>query len=360
MQEADYLKGRGAQTNPHNHFLKNELEIDVDDILEEEEKLEILHQKKSTNYIFVSPKSIINWVKSPDIPGLYSMNPYQGCEHGCTYCYARNTHEYWGYSAGKDFEQNILIKKDAPKLLRECFEKPDWCASPIMLSGNTDCYQPAERKFEITRELLKVCLEFRHPVSIITKNELIARDIDLLEQLAAQHLVSITMSLTTLNENLKRVMEPRTSSAKNVLKTIKILSEKNIPVNINVAPIIPSINDHEIFDIAKTVANAGASSIHYIVVRLNDRVEVIFKDWLMKNFPDRFEKCIHQIENIHGGAVSDKRSFVRMRGEGNWAAIINKQFKLAEQKYFQGKSFPKLNCDAFVNSSRRQTKLFAD
>ncbi|MFM2048469.1 MAG: hypothetical protein RI955_1017, partial [Bacteroidota bacterium] len=202
-----YLKGRGAQINPHNHFNKQEMIVDVNDIMDEEEQLEILQQKQSTKYIEVFPKSIINWVKSPDIPGLYSMNPYQGCEHGCTYCYARPTHEYWGYSAGKDFEQNILIKKNAPQLLRACFEKPDWQPSPIMLSGNTDCYQPAERKFEITRELLKVCLEFQHPVSIITKNALIARDADVLEQLAALGLVHVTFSLSTLDEDLKRIME---------------------------------------------------------------------------------------------------------------------------------------------------------
>ncbi len=353
-----YLKGRGAQINPHNRFNQQEMVVDVNDILDEEEQLEILQQKQNTKYIEVFPKSIINWVKSPDIPGLYSMNPYQGCEHGCTYCYARPTHEYRGYSAGKEFEQNILIKKNAPQLLRECFEKPNWQSSSIMLSGNTDCYQPAEKKFQITRELLKVCLAFRHPVSIITKNALIARDADVLEQLAALDLVHVTFSLSTLNEDLKRVMEPRTSTAKNVLKTIQLLSEKKIPINVNVAPIIPSINDSEIFDLAKAVSAAGALSIHYIVVRLNDQVEFIFKDWLERNFPDRYQKCIHQIESVHGGSVSDKRTFVRMKGEGNWAEIINKQFKLSQKKYFADKNFPSLDTSIFINDSRRQGKLF--
>ncbi len=358
MKNEDYLKGRGAQINPHNHFSKNELQIDVQDILDEEEKLQIISEKKSTKYIEVFPKTIINEVKSLDIPVEYSMNPYQGCEHGCTYCYARNTHEYWGYSAGKDFEQNILYKKNAAQLLQQAFEKPNWKPSPIMLSGNTDCYQPLERKLKLTREILKTCLAYRHPVGIITKNALVARDIDLLEELAKLQLVWVTMSLTTLNEDLKRVMEPRTSSVKNVLHTIQLLSEKNIPVNVNMAPIIPAINDHEIFDVAKSASEAGSRSIHFIVVRLNDRVEIIFSDWLRKNFSDRAEKCLHQIQSIHGGNVQDKRTFKRMSGEGIWAEIIHKQFKLAQKKYFSNKILPNFNCEIFTNAARKQTKMF--
>ncbi|HLP52712.1 MAG TPA: radical SAM protein, partial [Chitinophagales bacterium] len=265
-----YVKGRGSQLNPANRFLKNsEKQVYVDDLATQEEREQLLTENPKTKYIDVFPKTIMNKVDSPDLGMAWSMNPYQGCEHGCIYCYARGTHEYWGYSAGAEFEQNILIKKNAPQLLHDALIGRKWVADTIMLSGNTDCYQPAERKFGITRQLLEVFLKFKHPVGIITKNSLIERDIDILAQLAALNLVSVTLSLTTLDEKLKRVMEPRTSSAHSVLRTISKLTTVGVPVNVNVAPIVPGLNDDGIFDTVKAVADAGALSAGFIVVRLN-------------------------------------------------------------------------------------------
>jgi len=229
---AVYIKGRGSQLNPANRFLKSSNEIYVEDLPTQEEREELLKENPKTKYIEVFPKTILNKVDSPDIGLTWSMNPYQGCEHGCIYCYARNTHEYWGYSSGMDFEQNIMIKKNAPELLRKTLEHKNWEAASIMLAGNTDIYQPAERKFQITRELLTVFLDLQHPVSMITKNSLIERDLDILTELAKDNLVFVTMSLTTLDEHLKRIMEPRTSSANSVLRTIKRLTEAGIPVNV--------------------------------------------------------------------------------------------------------------------------------
>jgi len=339
-----YIKGRGSQLNPANRFLKNsEREIYVDDLPTQEEREELLTENPKTKYIEVFPKTILNKVDSPDLGMGWSMNPYQGCEHGCIYCYARGTHEYWGYSAGAEFEQNILVKKNAPELLEKALMSKKWKASAIMLSGNTDCYQPAERKLRITRELLKVFLKFKHPVGIITKNSLVERDIDILTELAAQRLVSVTMSLTTLDEKLKRVMEPRTSSAFSVLRTISKLSNAGIPVNVNVAPVIPSINDEGVFDVLKTAAEAGASRASYIVVRLNGHNGKLFEDWVTRNFPDRVNKVLNQIKTMHGGNLNDSTYGRRMKGEGKFAELIRMQFALAKQKFMSGKEWPAID-----------------
>lgn len=344
-----YIKGRGSQLNPANRFLKNsERQIYVDDLPTNEEREELLTENPKTKYIEVFPKTILNKVESPDLGLGWSMNPYQGCEHGCIYCYARGTHEYWGYSAGAEFEQNILIKKSAPELLEKIFLKKNWQAEPVMLSGNTDCYQPAERKFGITRELLQVFLKFKHPVGIITKNSLIERDLDLLTQLAPQRLVSVTMSLTTLDEKLKRVMEPRTSSVFSVLRTITKLTQAGVPVHVNVAPVIPSINDEGIFDVVKAIADAGALNASYIVVRLNGHNGNIFEDWVNRNFPDRANKVLHQIKTMHGGHLNDSQYGRRMKGEGKFAEIIKLQFALAKRKFLHERKMPSLDSSLYA------------
>ena len=351
--------------NPANRFLKSSNEVYVEDLATQEEREELLKDNPRTKYIEVFPKTILNKVDSPDIGLTWSMNPYQGCEHGCIYCYARNTHEYWGYSSGMDFEQNILIKKSAPELLRKAFESKKWEASSIMLAGNTDIYQPAERKFQITRELLKVFLEFQHPVSMITKNSLIERDLDILTELAKNNLVYVTISLTTLDEHLKRVMEPRTASVHSALRTIQRLSEAGIPINVNVAPIIPGINDEEIFDVVKAVADAGAISAGYIVVRLNGHNDVLFEDWVKKNFPDRANKVLNQIKSMHGGKLNDSNYGRRMKGEGKFAELIRNQFILARRKFLNGRTMPPLNYTFFEDRRKylsekeeKQLKLF--
>jgi DNA repair photolyase len=329
-----YIRGRGAQSNPSNRFIKNTIDTDLNDLPTEEEREEALMHNPKTKFMEVFPKTLVNKVDSPDLKGMYSLNAYQGCEHGCIYCYARNSHEYWDYSAGQDFEQNILVKKTAPSLLRQYLSNPKWTGEPMFMSGNTDCYQPGERQFRITRQLLEIFYEYRHPIGIITKNAMIERDIDILSKLAADHLVHVVLSITTLDEDLKRIMEPRTASARNILRTLRSLSEAGIPVSVNAAPMIPAINDTELFDIIKACAENGARSVNYIVVRLNGAVGGIFEDWVIKNFPDRANKVLNRIKAMHGGQVNDSQFGRRMRGEGEWAELLNKQYKVAMQKFF--------------------------
>lgn len=349
FQSDDYLKGRGAQINPPNPFdpivRDNALIIDED-------------ISSKTRYIETHPKTLLNKVESPDIGMTWSMNPYQGCEHGCVYCYARNTHTYWGYSAGLEFEQVILVKKEAPRLLREKLQSKSWEPLPIMLSGNTDCYQPIERKLEITRQLLELLWEFRHPVGVITKNALILRDADILEKMAQHDLVKVSISITGLDESLRQLIEPRTATYQKRLETVQALSDRGIPVNVMMAPIIPGLNEHEIFDVVEASANAGARAVHHTVVRLNGDVRAIFEDWLERNFPDRAAKVINKISSMHGGQTNDSRFHTRMRGEGQIAGIIGAQMKLAKKKFLAGRSMPDFNTELFSLYRDRQLKLF--
>jgi DNA repair photolyase len=301
---------------------------------------EPLLENPATQIFQENAKKILNRVDSPDLGFGYSMNPYQGCEHGCIYCYARNTHEYYGFSAGLDFESKIIVKRNAPQLLEKELMKPTWNAVPIMLSGNTDCYQPQEKKFEITRKMLKVLANYRHPVSIISKNSLVLRDLDLLQDLAADNLVHVYISITTLDEELRRAMEPRTASSIKRLKTVEALAKANVPVGIMNAPIIPGLNHHEIPEVLKAAADHGACNAGMTVVRLNGSIGPIFEDWLRKNFPDRFEKVWNQICSMHGGNVNDSNFGRRMRGEGNIADAIHQLFKASKKKCFADRSMP--------------------
>ena len=317
-----YLKGRGAQINTKNRFLKNERTREhiegIDDWTEANE---------ATQYIEQEAKSIVNKVDSPDVGMWYSMNPYQGCEHGCIYCYARNVHEYWGYSAGLDFERKIIVKKNAPELLRKFLMNPKWNCLPISLSGNTDCYQPAEQKYRITRKLLEVCNEFNQPVGLITKNAGMLRDKDILQKMASKKLVSILVSITSFDEDLRRVMEPRTTTGKQRIRLIKELSEAGVRMGVMLGPMIPGLNEQEMQRIMKSAAEAGATFSAYTFIRLNGAVKLLFHDWLYKNFADRADKVWHMIEASHDGKVNDSRFGVRMRGEGNIAQIVSQQYK---------------------------------
>lgn len=357
MKQKDFIKGRGAQQNTPNKFFQYSYET-RDDFLEfcriEGEDAD----NNKTQYIPIFPKTIVNKVTSPDVGMMHSMNPYQGCEHGCIYCYARNTHEFWGYSAGLDFERKILIKKDAPKLLEAKLKSKRWKASTIVLSGNTDCYQPAEKKFEITRACLKVFLKYRHPVGVITKNALILRDLDIIKELAKDQLVGVNVSVTSLSEKTRRILEPRTATIKKRLETIRILSENGIPVNAMLAPIIPGINSHEIMNLAKAVSDHGALSLAFTVVRLNGAIGQIFTDWIRKTLPDRSEKVLHQIEACHGGSLNDSRFGIRSRGEGKIATQIHDLVRLAKHMYFKDKVFPKLNHDLHLQFKDGQMRLF--
>ncbi|MDX1940250.1 MAG: PA0069 family radical SAM protein [Saprospiraceae bacterium] len=353
LESRTYLKGRGAQINTHNKF--HNLEYDKEPIPPEEweEGVQI-----KTEFIEVYPKTILNKVDSPDIGMGYSMNPYQGCEHGCIYCYARNSHTYWGYSAGLDFEQKILVKKDVPKILEATIKKPSWKAIPIMLAGNTDCYQPAERVYKITRQVLEILWKYRHPVSLITKNSLILRDLDLLKELNSCNLVHIAVSVTTLDEDLRQVLEPRTASIKSRLKTIQELAAHNIPVTAMLAPIIPGLNDHEILQLAEKTAEAGASSIGSTIVRLNGDIAEIFEDWIRKAMPDRADRVLNRIRDCHGGKLNDSRFGTRMRGEGNIAEIIHQQVALAKKLYFKDKERRPYNLTLHEEFKDGQLKLF--
>jgi DNA repair photolyase len=329
-EQDKYFKGRGSQFNPNNKFDKHQYVREYEEVLDEE-----LLQNEKTEIIYTYPKTFINKVDSPDLGLVYSMNPYQGCEHGCIYCYARNTHEYWGYSAGLDFERKIIVKQNVVEALEKQLSNKKWEVMPIMLSGNTDCYQPLERKMEITRKVLQVCLKFRHPVGLITKNALILRDLDILTELAKLNLVHVMVSITGTDEDMRQKLEPRTATYKNRFKVLEALSKNNIPCGVMVAPIIPGINNHEIPSVIEQAAKSGATSAGYTIVRLNGAIGPIFKDWLVKNFPDRADKVWNQISESHGGNVNDSRFGVRMRGEGKMAESIRQLFNLSRSRFMR-------------------------
>ncbi|MDE0470578.1 MAG: PA0069 family radical SAM protein [Ekhidna sp.] len=335
----EYLKGKGAQINVPNKFLTQELSTEDADGFDED----LIAESPKINVFYETPKKVISTNTSPDLAFGASINPYQGCEHGCVYCYARNSHEYWGFSAGLDFESKIIVKPDAPKILEQEFLKTTYQPKTIMLSGNTDCYQPLERKHKITRGLLTIFHKYQNPVGIITKNTLVTRDLDLLEELAKMNLVSVVFSMTTLNEDLRRILEPRTASALKKLKAIEQLAAKNIPVGIMNAPIIPGLNHHEIPSILKAASDAGAQFAGYTVVRLNGQIAEIFKDWLEKTFPDRAKKVWNLIRELHGGNVNDSRFGRRIKGEGKHAEVIKKLFEVSHRKHFKSGGFPKLS-----------------
>lgn len=342
----EYQKGRGAQFNPANRFDQHQADDGA------------TQSDRATRYTIVYPKTILNKVTSPDIGMGWSLNPYQGCEHGCVYCYARNTHNYWGYSAGLDFEQQILVKKNAPQLLEKKLRSPQWTAATIMLAGNTDCYQPAEKSFEITRQILEVLWRYRHPVGLITKNSLILRDLDMLQDLAGKRLVRVAISLTTLHEDTRRLLEPRTATAEQRLRTIRELTQARIPVHVMLAPIIPGLNDHEILAMARAAAEAGAKSMGSTVVRLNGDVGPIFEDWARKALPDRADRILNRIRDCHGGSLEDTRFGTRMRGEGKIAEIIQQQLSLARARYFSGREKTTYNLDLHQKFKSPQMRLF--
>lgn len=348
-----YFKGRGAQLNTHNKFLKNKYVKEFEEGLDEP-----FLENSKTQFFNESPKNIVSESNSPDLSFMYSINPYQGCEHGCIYCYARNSHEYYGFSAGLDFERKIIVKHNAAQLLEKYFNKKNYQPAAIALSGNTDCYQPAEKKFKITRSLLEVFLKYRHPVSIITKNNLILRDVDLLTELAKLDLIHVNVSITSLSEDLRQKLEPRTVTANGRLNVIKKLSDAGVPVRVMVAPIIPGLNSHEITDIIKAAASNGACAAAYTIVRLNGAIGAIFTDWIYKAFPDTADKVLNQIKSCHDGKLNDSRWGTRKSGDGNIAASINQLFTIACKKYLNGRQIPAYNLSHFINQYGRQTELF--
>jgi len=351
-QPNTYKKGRGAQINTRNRFLTNERVKEhiegIDDWVE---------SHVETQYLENQAKGFVNKVDSPDVGMWYSMNPYQGCEHGCIYCYARNSFEYWGYSAGLDFERKIIVKKNAPELFRKFLMNPKWECVPIGLSGNTDCYQPAEKKFRITRQLLEICNEFNQPVGIITKNAGILRDKDLLSAMAEKKIVSVLVSTTSFNEDLRRLMEPRTTTGRQRLRVMKELSEAGVRVGVMLGPMIPGLNEHEMQRIMEAASENGASFSAYTFIRLNGAIKLLFHDWLYKNFPDRADKVWHLIETGHGGKVNDSRWGVRMRGEGPISDLVRQQFIKYNKIYGLNAERWELDCSRFRRPGE-QGRLF--
>lgn len=345
-------RGRGAGLNVHNRFQKHEIEYTSEDWQEWDD----FEKTLKTEFIFEEAKTIISTTDSPDLRHFNSINPYRGCEHGCIYCYARNSHEYWGFSAGLDFETKITVKKNAPRLLEKLFNSKGWEPATIMLSGNTDCYQPAERKFQITRQLLEVCLRYRNPVSILTKNALVLRDRDILEKLAKLNLVHAAVSITSLNEDLRNKLEPRTVTASRRLQVLKSLHECGVPMGIMSAPIIPGLNDHEIPAIIKAASEHGARWAGYTVVRLNGAIGELFHEWVHHHFPDRAAKVLNQIRECHGGTLNDSRFGLRMHGEGKFAENIRQLHEMACRKFLKDREMPKLDTNQFLRGG--QIKLF--
>ena len=323
------IKGRGTALNPQNRFerLYTEPELQADEYFDEEER------KIQTVYFRDNTKRMINKVESPDLGMMFSMNPYRGCEHGCIYCYARPTHEYLGFNSGLDFETKIMVKPDAPELLAMELNKRTWEASPVGMSGDTDCYQPGERKFRITRGCLEVFLKFRNPVYIITKNALVQRDIDLLKELASMNLSHVVMSITSLKPEITTVMEPRTARPQRRLDTVSRLRDNGIPVSVNVAPIIPGLTDEEVPSILKAAKEAGATSAAMTLVRLPWQNKELFIEWARREFPDRADKILNRITDIHGGKLYNSEYFKRFSGQGKWAETIKKIFRLNAAKY---------------------------
>lgn len=323
------IKNRGALSNPHGRFENQQREAFDDGWDLQEEPLSPLQ----TTMIPEFAKSIITTNDSPDIGFNQSINPYRGCEHGCIYCYARPAHAYMNLSPGIDFETKIFHKVDADKRLLDDLRKKNYQCQTIVVGANTDPYQPAESKLNVTRNILTVLLKHKHPVTIITKNSLIERDLDLLIPLAKLNLVSVAISVTTLDINLKRILEPRTSSPQARIRTIKKLVESGIPTRVMAAPMIPMINDRELEAILKRASTAGAKHASYVLVRLPHEVKQLFREWLVTHYPDRANHVMSLIQQMRGGKDYDSTFGKRMRGEGEFATLLSHRFKLACQRF---------------------------
>ncbi len=324
---SERIQGRGVGFNPGNRFET----LRIDDVSGEMEG--VIPEKIQTIYFKDTTRSILAKNDSPDVPFTFSVNPYRGCEHGCIYCYARPSHEYLGFSAGLDFETRILVKMDAPKLLSEALADPKFEPQVIAMCGNTDCYQPVERKLKLTRGCLEQFLRFRNPVGVITKNFMVTRDIDVLKDLARLKLVHVTLSITSLDSQLISKMEPRTASPENRMKAIKMLSDAGIPVGVNVAPIIPGLTDSEIPEILKRAADNGAKSAAYIMMRLPYAVKELFVEWVRRELPEKADKILNRIREVRGGDLSDPNFHSRMTGEGELAKTIKALFDASCRKF---------------------------
>ena len=346
------VRGRGSASNPKNRFEAIERVPEAADDADDT-------PSPQTQFFVDSSRSIIAYNDSPDVGFDASINPYRGCEHGCIYCYARPTHEYLGFSSGLDFETKIMVKEDAPELLRKEFRSPKWKPQILALSGVTDCYQPAEKTKEITRRCLQVCLEFRNPIVIITKNYLVTRDIDVLSALARYHCAAVTISVTTLDHRLASLLEPRASRPARRLAAIKKLSAAGVPVGYLQAPMIPGLTDAEAPAIAMAAANAGATFAGYVALRLPFAVKSLFAQWLEQHYPERKEKVLNRIRAIRGGKLNDPNFKSRMHGEGIFAEQMQELFQIAKRKAGITRRWPEFSTEHFRRpSTSPQLALF--
>lgn len=347
-------RGRGVQLNTVNRFSELAIDLDPEEITDDDLRVR-------TRYLDDTSRSVISTNTSPDLGFDASINPYRGCEHGCSYCYARSTHEYLGLSAGLDFERIIMVKRDAAALLEEKLRSRTWRPRTLMLSGVTDPYQPVERSLYITRSLLAVLARYKNPVSLITKNALVSRDIDILAEMAAWHGVVVTLSITTLDEQLRARLEPRTATITARFEAMRRLAAAGIPVGVNMAPIIPGLTDHEINELLAAAADAGATHARYTLLRLPGAVTDLFSQWLADNAPLRKDKVLNRVREVHGGVLDDREFGRRMKGSGTYAAQIRDLFKLARRRVGIPEHGADLNASDFrVPGEVRQGSLFGD
>jgi len=350
-------KGRGAVSNPAGRFESASLEATDDGW----GSLETPPRRPGTTLRADRPRRAITRNDSPDVPFDRSVNPFQGCEHGCIYCFARPSHAYWNLGPGLDFETHIFHKPDLPALLARELAAPGYVCRPISLGANTDPYQPAERELRSTRGVLEVLLAHRHPVTIVTKGSLILRDLDLLAELAARRLASVVVSLTTLDDALKRVLEPRAASPGSRVKVIRSLAEAGVPVTAMMAPVIPALNDHELESILETAAAAGAARAGYLLLRLPNELGALFEQWLLEHYPARAGRVLGRIRELRGGRLNDPRFGHRMRGEGVYAALLSRRFEVACRRHgLNLADRPELDCTQFQGdpAAPRQAELF--
>jgi len=330
------LRPRGTESNPANRFEPLRVEPDAGEIAD-----------GATVFYQDASRSVLAENDSPDIGFRFSLNPYRGCEHGCIYCYARPSHEYLGFSAGLDFERRIMVKQHAPELLREKLMSSRWEPQVVALSGNTDCYQPVERKLEITRRCLEVFAEFRNPVGVITKSALVTRDLDHLTELARHDAVHVLVSVTTLDPELARRMEPRAAWPERRLGAIRQLADARIPVGVMIGPVVPGLNDREIPRILDAAARAGARAAAWVLVRLAQPLDALFEGWLDANYPERKARVLNRIRDTRGGRISDSRFGHRQRGQGTYAEQIAALFGIAARKHGLDRPLPPLSTAAF-------------
>ena len=335
-------KGRGTAHNPHNRFAPSQ-SVALDDGWHQEVPV-----TQGTEVRIERAKSIIARNTSPDLPFDRSINPYRGCEHGCIYCYARPSHAYWDLSPGLDFETKLIAKTNAAEVLEQQLSKPGYVCAPINLGANTDPYQPIEREHQLSRRLLDVLLRFRHPVTIVTKGSLVLRDLDLLSELASQRLVRVMISLTTLDDGLKRVLEPRAAAPKARLRAIRVLREAGVPVGVLCSPMIPMINDSELEHLLDAAHDAGAQSAAYMMLRLPLEVAPLFEQWLQDHYPQRASHVLSLFRQSRGGELYDSRFGSRMRGEGVFAELLEQRFvKTMRKLNFEGRDAQPLDCSRF-------------